>query len=309
MSEPQPYPPPPSEPPAGYGVVNDANPYRMPRSFWAIISAVIGVVILLVAVIGYTVAGYAFASSRITDASGAITTATAHRVFVNTTFDLLDQQVAAFTASTDLTTAKASAVEVVNQSQTMSSTEVGDDHALASVRARLLDQEWLTSLNRGRLTAEAGRLDHARKAVGTARTAAGDYVQLGQFLQAFVQVLSDWDTLSTDAGNNDFVGAASADRSLSADITKALTASGAPGLPAEFHDYLVALSSYAADVGTALNAIAAHDKAALDAANKLVTADTARLGAIDFSGAPAQIKSYYQRYRDDFNSEMDKATA
>ena len=58
-----------------------------------------------------------------------------------------------------------------------------------------------------------------------------------------------------------------------------------------------------------LNAIAGQDKAAFEAANSLVQADSAKLGAVDFSSTPAQIKAYYQRYRDDFNSEMDKATA
>jgi len=310
MSDPPPYPPPPAEPPTGFVPArNTVTQYRTPRSFWAIIAAVVAVVVVLVAIAGYTVAGYAFTSSRISDASGAIITANAHRVYVNTTFDLLDQQVAAFTGSADLATAKGSAAQVVNQSQTMGSTESGDDLAIASVRARLNDQQWLTSLNRGRLSAEANRLDHARKAVDTARTAAGDYAQLGQFLQAFVQVLSDWDTLTTDAGNNDFVGAASADKSLQTDVVTALGATSAPGLPAEFHDYLIALQSYSLDVGKALNAIVAHDKAALDAANQLVRADTAKLDVIDFSGSPTQIKSYYQRFRDDFNSEMDKATA
>jgi len=310
MSDPPPYPPPPAEPPASFAPgANNANQDHAPRAFWAIIAAVVAVVVVVVAIVGYAVAGYTFTSSRISDASGAISTANAHRVYVNTTFDLLDHQVTAFSTSTDLTAAKSDAMEVVNQSQTMSSTEVGDDQALASVRARLNDQQWLTSLNRGRLTAEAGRLDHARNAVVTARTAAGDYVQLGQFLQAYVQVLTDWDMVSSDTANHDFVGAASADTSMQTDVTKALLASAAPGLPVEFHDYLTALQSYSVDVGKFLNAIATQDPAALDAAGKLLTADTAKLDAVDFSATPAQIKSYYQRYRDNFNSEMDKANA
>jgi len=281
----------------------------MSRGFWAVIITVVAAVVLLLAAIGYGVAGYAFTSSRISDASGAITTANAHRVYVNATFDLMDQQVAAFNASTDLTMAKASAGELVNQSQTMSSTESGDGQALASVRSRLNEQQWLTPLNRGRLNAEARRLDHARTAVDTARTAASDYAQVGQFLQTYVQVLTDWDTLFADFGNKDFVGAASEDSSLQADITKALGETVAPGLPLEFHTFLVALQSYAADVGKLLNAIAGQDKAAFEAANSLVQADSAKLGAVDFSSTPAQIKAYYQPYRDDFNSEMDKATA
>src|SRR5258708_26886767 len=303
MSDTPPYPPPPPEPPASFAPgANNANQDHAPRAFWAIIAAVVAVVVLVVAIVGYAVAGYTFTSSRISDASGAISTANAQRVYVNTTFDLLDHQVTAFSTSTDLTAAKSDAMEVVNQSQTMSLTEVGDDQALASVRARLNDQQWLTSLNRGRLTAEAGRLDHARNAVVTARTAAGDYVQLGQFLQAYVQVLTDWDMVSSDTTNHDVVGAASADTSMQAAATNALLAPAAPRPPCHCHDYLTALQSYSVDVGKFLNAIATQDPAALDAAGKLLTADTAKLDAVDFSAPPPPLTSYYQRYRYHFNS-------
>src|SRR5260370_9832082 len=244
MSDTPPYPPPPPEPPASFAPgANNANQYDPPRAFWAIIAAVVAVVVVVVGVVSYAVAGYTFTSDRISDASGAISTANAHRVYVNTTFDLLDHQVTAFSTSTDLTAAKSDATEVVNQSQTMSSTEVGDDQALASVRARLNDQQCLTSLNRDRLTAEAGRLDHPPNPVVTATQAAGDSVHLGQFLQAYVQVLTAWDMVSSDTTNHDFVGAASADTTIPADGTKAPLASAAPGLPVEFHDYLTALQS------------------------------------------------------------------
>lgn len=96
---------------------------------------------------------------------------------------------------------------------------------------------------------------------------------------------------------------------MQADTMKALLASAAPGLPVEFHDYLMALQSYSADVGKFLNAIATQDPTALDAADKLLTADTAKLEAVDFSSTGAKIKTFYQGFRDDFNSEMDKATA
>src|SRR5260370_4202753 len=260
MSDMPPCPPPPPEPPASFAPgANNANQYDPPRAFWAIIAAVVAMVVVVGGIVGYAVAGYTITSGRISDASGDISTANAHRVYVNTTFDLLDHQVTAFSTSTDLTAAKSDATEVVNQSQTMSSTEVGDDPALASVRARLNDQPWLTSLNRLRLTAEASRLDHARNAVVTARTAAGDYVHLGQFLQAYVQVLTDWDMLSSDTTNHDFVGAASADTSMQADVTKAPLASAAPGLPVEFHDYLTTLPPYSVHAGKFLNAIATQD--------------------------------------------------
>src|SRR5260370_25276621 len=107
--------------------------------------------------------------------------------------------------------------------------------------------------------------------------------------------------VSSDTTNHDFVGAASADTRMQAGVTKALLASAAPGLPVEFHDYLTALQSYSVDVGKFLNAIATQDPAALDAAGKLLPADTAKLDAVDFSATPAPINSYYQPDRDNFN--------
>jgi len=55
-----------------------------------VIASVVVVVVLLIGAIAYVSAGYVYASSRISDASGAIYGAAAHRAYVNTTFDLLD---------------------------------------------------------------------------------------------------------------------------------------------------------------------------------------------------------------------------
>src|SRR5260370_37515581 len=122
MSDTPPYPAPPPEPPASFAPgANNANQYDPPRAFWAIIAAVVAVVVVVVGIVGYAVAGYTFTSGRISDASGAISTATALRVYVNTTFDLLDHQVTAFSTSTDLTPAKSDTTELVTQSPTMSS--------------------------------------------------------------------------------------------------------------------------------------------------------------------------------------------
>ena len=271
-----------------------------------VITAIVVVAVLLVGVIAYVVTGYVFASSRISDASGAINGASAHRSYVNTTFDLLDQQVSSFAAMSDAKLSKSTAGQLVSEAQSISTIVGGDDHAMAGARARLHDQQWLTVISSGRLADEAGRIDHARKATVAVKSAASDYVLLGQFFQSFFQALMDWDTMLINARNGDFVGTSSQDALLKADAINAQQlAANAPGLPAQYHDFLVILQAYAADVAKELNARTTAD---FDVADKQAVADAKAMNAMDFSGTPAKIKSYYQQYRDDFNAEMDKAT-
>lgn len=262
---------------------------------------------MLVGVMGYAVVGYTFASSRISDANGAISSAQSHRDYVNTTLDLLDQQVGSFATLSDSRLGKSLSGQVVSESQGISATVGSNDQALAAARAHLNDQQWLTVISSGRLANQASRIDHARKAVATVKSAADDYALLGQFFQALFQCLIDWGTLEADAQNNDFIGAASADTMLQADVAKALAASTkAPALPQEYKDHLTALEAYATHVGAYFNA---RTSAAQDAAIKLIDADVAKLNAIDFTGTTAKLRSYYQHYRDDFNAEMDKAVS
>jgi hypothetical protein len=271
-----------------------------------VITAVVVVAVLLVGVIAYVGAGYAFASSRISDATAAINGASAHRSYVNTTFDLLDQQVGSFAAMSDAKLSKSTAGQLVTESQSISAIVGGDDHTMAAARSHLRDQQWLTALSSGRLADQAGRIDHGRKATDAVKSAAGGYVLLGQFFQSFFQAMIDWNTMIADARNNDFVGTSSQDALLKADaISAQQLAANAPGLPSQYHDFLVILQAYAADIAKELNARTAADASAAD---KQAVADLTAMSALDFGGTPAKIKSYYQHYRDDFNAEMDKAT-
>ncbi|HEV3103159.1 MAG TPA: hypothetical protein VG426_12585 [Candidatus Dormibacteraeota bacterium] len=318
------YPPPPGLPPAeraqtplgppstpyppgpAYGYAPAPPVHRASASVRAVIASVVVVVVLLVGVIGYGLGGYAFGSSRISDVTGAINSVQAHRSYVNTTFDLLDQQVATLEASTDPTAAKSTSGQLVTESQGMQANLAGDDQALVSARSRLNDQQWLTALSKGRLAAAAGRIDHARQAVASLESAAGGIVQLGQFFQGFFQALVDARTMLAAAGNNDLVGTVAADGAFQADSAKAMQVPSPPGLPHEYQDFLVVLQAYAADFGKELNA---RDTATFNAAHDLVMADIAKLNAVNFTGTAGVIQNYYQKYRDTFNVEMDKATA
>jgi hypothetical protein len=183
----------------------------------------------------------------------------------------------------------------------------GGDRALATARQRLSDQQWLTVFSQSRLKAEGERIDHARIAVATVRSAAGEYTRLGQFFQVYFAALIDFDTLTAAFKNADFVGASTADVAMQADIKKAQQAeTSTPGLPSEFYDFLTAFLTLAVDLGKELNA---RTKSELDAASTQVAADFTKLTAIDLSGTPAKITASYKHFRDDFNAEMDLATA
>lgn len=324
LSPPAPYPTYPSAPPAPYAPAPEytapapgyAPPYgypavpAQPRSSRNLRTLIVGgilIVVLLLAIMGYVFAGYVYASSRISVAAGAINKLDSHRSYVNTTLDLLEQQAATIGTQTDGSVGKATATSMVTESQGLRSSLDSDDKGLVAARTNLNDQQWLTSLSQGRLTAEGVRIDHGRKAITTVKAGAADYVFLGHFLEDYFQAIADLNLLISAASANDAVGTAGADASLQNDLTTALQSStNVAGLPTELHDRLIDLQTYALDVGKLLNA---RDQASFDAADKALAADGAKLRAYDPAAPVAKIKTYFQHYRVDFNLEMDKATA
>jgi len=274
---------------------------------WITITAGTAAFLILIGAVGYGIGGYLFASNRISNAAGAINLASAHRASINTSFDLMASQIASFD-STDGTKSKATSGQIVSESQTMASTVAADTRVLRSAEVRLDDASWLTAFSRSGLRDAADRVDHARKALADVKAATDDSGHLGQFLQAYFQVEIDLTTLLTDIQNNDQSGAVNAYSSLRTDTPNALQLANVPGLPPEFHDFLIAIQAYAADIRQESIASAAGDQNAVAAAEKLALADFDKAVAIDFAGTTAKIRSYYQQYRDDFNAEMDKAT-
>jgi len=248
-----------------------------------------------------------FATNRISNAALAISSASSHRVFINTSFEMMASQISSFD-STDATTSKATSGQLVSDSQTLASTVAADARVLRSAELRLDDASWLTAFSRGGLKDEADRVEHATKALADVKGAADDSGHLGQFLEAYFQVDIDLMTFLTDIEKSDPSGAANAYSSLRTDTPNALQLANVPGLPPEFHDFLVAIQAYAADLRQESIASAAGDQTALAAAEKSALADFDKAVAIDFAGTTAKIRSYYQHYRDDFNAEMDKAT-
>jgi hypothetical protein len=269
------------------------------------------VVIVLGGIIGYGVVGFAYASTRVANADRSLNTVTSHQNNLNSTFKDIDTQFNGLSSNSafnpkesrtliDKFVANAkSAVTLVDQ----------DDASLSSARGGLATQQWLTTLSRSGLDKEAARIDHARKALSNAKSIAADYVRDGEFLQAFLDTLVDFDAVLTQSGSGDIAAAKASLPKLKADVDNAVRLSTAPGLPSEVHSLMVDLETLVADFGKLLDALAANDNAAIVSAGKSVEADGTKIGAYDFTKIGSDLSAYYKPRVDAFNSELAKATA
>jgi len=283
---------------------------RLSRNAWLGISAGIVVAALLLGVIAYAIAGYVVSQNEISNGSNAINALSSHRTSINSSFDNIAQRIISLDPQGSGAAGKTTATLVVSGSQSMATAVAGSPQSLRTAQVKLNDLAWLTAFSRGSLQDESARLDHARKAVADVKTAADDYALLGGFLQSYFQVFSDLDNLNTANKNNDAAGFFNAFSALRTDLANSIQlAAAVPGLPTQFRDWLSALQAEANDVRQRELAAAAGDQAAVAAAQKAIDADSAKIDAVDFSGTTAAIHSYYQRIRDDFNSQMDEATA
>jgi len=286
-----------------------AGAYRISGGLRATIAAVIAIVALLAGLSVYTIAGVAAAASRISTSDRALDTAIAHHDDLSKTLDTLGGQLqSAIGDNYDPMQARRLMAQFVTTSKSAGGTVDGDDAALASAGSKLNDHQWLTVFSRGRLDHEADRISHARKALENARILTSDYVLVGQFFQAYAEVVIDYVTLIGSYQDQDYTGASTADSSLRSHVDQALSQSGAPGLPAVMHDFLVDFKVLAVDIGKLIDAVKGRDQAAFDAALTKVKADNAKLDSYDFSLTGAQLRAYYQPLRDKFDAEMDKAT-
>ena len=275
------------------------------------IVAVVVIVIVLIGIIGYAVAGFAYSSTRVSSANKSLNTVISHQNSLNTTFKDIDAKFKGLSSSSSFDPKQARTLIdqfVVNAKSAGEQVEK-DDASLVSARASLSEQQWLTVLSRGTLDKESVRIDHARKALTSAKTVAGDYVLDGQFLQAFMDAAIDLDTLGTQSANADLTGAKATLTTMRTHVDKALQLSTAPGLPTELHDLMVDFQSLVTDFGKLLDAAAAGDLNAITTAEQAVEKDANKISAYDFNKIGAEIDAFYRPLVDSFNAEMAKATA
>lgn len=296
-----PPPTPPFEPPRTSG---------LSRGTRTTIAVVVIIAVVMVGIIGYAVVGFAYTSGRVAAADRGLNTVVSHQNSLNTTFKDIDTKFSGLNngSTFDAVQAKALMSQFVANAQAAGITVDKDDASLIAALSSLDDQKWLTVLSRGSLDKEKSRIDHARKALADAKTVAADYVQDGQFLQAFIDAATDLDTLGSQSSSSDLTGAKATLATMKTHVDKALQLSSAPGLPTELHSLMVDFESLVANFGKLLDAVAAGNVAAITTSESAAEADANKISAYNFDTIGTQIDAFYKPLLDDFNSEMAKAT-
>jgi hypothetical protein len=294
--------PPQSEPEGGSG---------LSRRLRLTIIAIVVIVIVVIGIIGYAVTGLAYAQTRVGNADKTLNSVISHQNSLNTTVADLNSKFNSLSSSATFDPQQA---RMLFQQFAAGETAAGvtddqDDAALASSRATLNQQEWLTIAARGSLDKEAAKIDHARKALSIAKTAAAGYAQVGQFFQTYYGVQVDFELVSTQVASADLAGASTTLTTMKTDVDKGLQLSSAPGLPSELHTLMVDVATLVTDFGKLLTAAAANDDTAITNAENSVQADANKLGAYNVDKIMAEIAAYYKPMFDTINSEMAKAAA
>ena len=276
----------------------------------AIISIVI-IVIVVIGIIGYAVTGFAYAQTRVGNADKTLNTVISHQNSLNTTFKEIDSKFNGLSSSPTFDPKQArTLVDQFVANATSAGTTIDQDNAsLVTAKASLGEQQWLTTFARGNLDKESARIDHAGKALSSAKIVAADYVKDGQFLQAFLDAATDLDTLGAQSATADLTGAKTTLANMKTHVDKGLELSSAPGLPAELHALMTDFESLITDFGKLLDAAAAGNDAAVMSAETSVQADADKIGKYSFDTIGTEIDSFYKPLVDGFNAEMAKATA
>jgi hypothetical protein len=304
-------PPPGYYPPPQYGA---GPPPPRQRNFAPLIAGLIVVVVIIAAVGGYVVAGVAFAQTKLNNAHSAYNKVVDHQNSLTETVNNAKEQltgsdVSGSSTATSIQGFKTTIAGLVAKSQEAQSQIATDDASLASADAGLKENQWLTVLSRSQLDKESAKIGHERKALAAAKVLTADYVEIGNFYEAFADVFIDFDALATKAQGHDVSGAAAASDKLKTDTTKAISLDKAPGLPAEVDTLLHNVQNIGTDFTSLINAAAQGNDAGVTAAENALQADVAKVEAFDATKADSEINAYYQPLIDSYNSEVDKANA
>ena len=275
----------------------------------AVLAVVVGVLVLVIAVGGYAVAGFVVATNRVSSADHAIKSAASHQTdFSQSMSDIGAGFSSVDSSSFDSKAYKSQVDHFVQVSQAAADSTGADSAKVESAAGHLHDSDWLTVFSRGQINGESAKIEHARKALSAARTLANGFVQDGQFFEAFAAALVDLDTIATQAQGQNYVAASAAVSQLKTDLATSLTLTSSPGLSADVHTFIVDFQKLAADFEVALNAVANKDQTAYDKANAAFSADLAALNAISPSNLGSAMETYYRPYINTYQTEMRLAT-
>src|SRR2546423_6441961 len=288
-------------------------PARPARSMRPLLAIIVAVIIVIVAVIGYAVAGYAYSQSRLNSARNAYNTGVRHENKLTDAVNSLGSKLTGANvvnaSTTDIKSDQTLVAQLISESQAAQAQIKTDDATLSSAESDLKSNQWLTVISKSDIDKMSTRIGHMRKALADGKTISADYVQIGAFYQAFLDMAADFDTIGNTTGSPDLTAVAATIQKLKADVAKAISLDKAPGLPADIDAFLKVVQSFAGDVSNLLNALGSGDSAAYDAAVSAGDADVAKLDTFDFTKMGNAIDSYYKPLIDDYNSEVDKANA
>ena len=275
------------------------------------IIAIVVIAIVVIGIIGYAFAGFAYTSGRIANADKSLNTVVSHQNSLNSTFKDIDTKFSGLNTGSNSDLAQASALyaQFVANAKATGTTVDKDDASLAATRASLTEQNWLALLSRPSLDKEAARIDHAQKGLAIAKTLAGDYVQLYEFLAALTDSEIDYEKLNTQVATADFTSAKATLAAMTTHVGNAQHLSTAPGLPSQMQSVVVDRQALIADFSKLVDAGIANDDQAILNAEKSIETDANKLSAYNYDQMQADIGAYYQPLIASFNSEMAQATA
>src|SRR2546423_4256063 len=304
----------PETPPSPYAYgAPPPPPARPARSMRPLLAIIVAVIIVIVAVIGYAVAGYAYSQSRLNSARNAYNTVVGHENKLTDAVNSLGSKLTGANvvnaSTTDIKSDQTLVAQLISQSQAAQAQIKTDDATLSSAESDLKSNQWLTVISKSDIDKMSTRIGHMRKALADVKTISADYVQIGAFYQAFLDMAADFDTIGNTTGSPDLTALAAAIQKLKTDTAKAISLDKAPGLPSDMDAFLKVVQSFAGDVSNLLNALGSGDSAAEDPAARAGDADVAKLDTFDFTKMGNAIDSYYKPLIDDYNSEVDKANA
>ena len=275
---------------------------RSSQHIGTILAAVAVVALLLVVGAGYGVAAYVTSGNKLTAANGAIEAASSHRsAFDNapSTFDLQRSDAKAF---------QSDAAAWVQNWTSQSTTIASDEATLTAAGSKLRDQQWLTVIRRGSLDSASGRIDHAHKALGAAKTIAVNRQSEGKFLVAYATFLNDVETFITKEQGGDSLGALAAAAQLPADADKAVSLSVDPQFPSELGAYMRSVATVAKDLVDYLNAVTKGDAATAKSLQTKTNDDINAGKQNDISQVSTKVDEFYKPYIDTYHKELSLAS-
>ena len=275
------------------------------------IIAIVLIVLIVIAIIGYAVVGYAAGESRVSAAEKSLNAVVSDQNKLTNTFKEIDTKFQGVNTGSNFDAAQAKTLlgQFISDSQDATNTVLKDQTSLTAASTKLDQQQWLTAIDKGNINKAHARIDHAQKALASAKVVSDDYVQDGQFLQSFMDVILDLDKLSASASASDLPGAKAVVATLKTHVDTATRLSTAPGLPTQMHALMVDFQTLTSDFGKLIDSAIAGDETGLTTYSDKLQADVTKLGTYNFDQMGSDVTAFYKPYIDNFNSEMSAATA